>query len=227
MYGCESWTVKKVEHQRIDAFELWCWRRLLRVPWTARRSGQSILKDISSDQSLSRVRLFATPWVTACQASLSITITQSSLRLTSIESIMPSSHLIFWCPLLLCPQSLPASGTFPMSQLFTSDDQNTGASASASVLPTSIQGWFHLRFPGLISFPRDFQESSPAPQFKGINSLVLCLLYGPALPIVHDHHSFDYTDLCQQNAVSVFNILSRFVIAFLPSSNHLRISWLQ
>ena len=47
MYGCESWTIKKVEHQRIDAFELWCWRRLLRVPWTARRSNQSILKDIS------------------------------------------------------------------------------------------------------------------------------------------------------------------------------------
>ena len=47
MYGCESWTVKKVEHQRIDAFELWCWRRLLRVPWTARRSNQSILKEIS------------------------------------------------------------------------------------------------------------------------------------------------------------------------------------
>ena len=44
MYGCESWTVKKVEHQRIDAFELWCWRRLLRVPWTARRSNQSVLK---------------------------------------------------------------------------------------------------------------------------------------------------------------------------------------
>ena len=47
MYGCESWTVKKVECQKIDAFELWCWRRLLRVPWTARRSNQSILKDIS------------------------------------------------------------------------------------------------------------------------------------------------------------------------------------
>ena len=47
MYGCERWTVKKAEHQRIDAFELWCWRRLLRVPWTARRSNQSILKDIS------------------------------------------------------------------------------------------------------------------------------------------------------------------------------------
>ena len=47
MYGCESWTIKKAEHQRFDAFELWCWRRLLRVPWTARRSNQSILKEIS------------------------------------------------------------------------------------------------------------------------------------------------------------------------------------
>ena len=52
MYGCESWTIKKTEHQRIDAFKLWCWRRLLRVPWTARRSNQSILKEISPEYSL-------------------------------------------------------------------------------------------------------------------------------------------------------------------------------
>ena len=52
MYGCESWTIKKAEHRRIDAFELWCWRRLLRVPWTARRSNQSILKEISPGCSL-------------------------------------------------------------------------------------------------------------------------------------------------------------------------------
>ena len=52
MYGCESWTIKKAEHQRIDAFELWCWRRLLRVPWTARGSNQSILKEISLEYSL-------------------------------------------------------------------------------------------------------------------------------------------------------------------------------
>ena len=52
MYGCESWTIKKVEHLRIDAFELWCWRRLLRVPWAARRSNQSILKEISPEYSL-------------------------------------------------------------------------------------------------------------------------------------------------------------------------------
>ena len=57
MYGCESWTVKKAEHQRIDAFELWCWRRLLRVRWTARRSTQSILKEISPEYSLEGLML--------------------------------------------------------------------------------------------------------------------------------------------------------------------------
>ena len=57
MYGCESWTVKKAKHRRIDVFELWCWRRLLRVPWTARRSNQSILKDISPEYSLAGLML--------------------------------------------------------------------------------------------------------------------------------------------------------------------------
>ena len=57
MYGCESWTIKKAEHQRIDAFELWCWRRLLRVPWTARRSNQSILKEINPEYSLEGLML--------------------------------------------------------------------------------------------------------------------------------------------------------------------------
>ena len=57
MYGCESWTVKKAEHRKVDAFELWCWRRLLRVPWTARRSNQSILKEISPEYSLEGLML--------------------------------------------------------------------------------------------------------------------------------------------------------------------------
>ena len=56
-YGCESWTIKKAEHQRINAFELWCWRRLLRIPWTARRSNQSILKEISPEYSLEGLML--------------------------------------------------------------------------------------------------------------------------------------------------------------------------
>ena len=57
MYGCESWTIKKTERRRIDAFELWCWRRVLRVPWTARRSNQSILKEISPEYSLEGLML--------------------------------------------------------------------------------------------------------------------------------------------------------------------------
>ena len=57
MYGCESWTIKKAEHRRIDAFELWCWRRLLRVPWTAKRSYQSILKEINREYSLEGLML--------------------------------------------------------------------------------------------------------------------------------------------------------------------------
>ena len=65
MYGCESWTMKKAEHQRIDAFELWCWRRLLRVPWTASRCNQAILKEISPEYSLEGLRLILKlqiPW---------------------------------------------------------------------------------------------------------------------------------------------------------------------
>ena len=59
MYGCESWTIKKAEHQRIDSFELWCWRSFLRVPWTARRSNQSILKEIMPEYSLEGLMLEA------------------------------------------------------------------------------------------------------------------------------------------------------------------------
>ena len=105
----------------------------------------------SSVQSLSRVRLFATPWITAHQASLSITNSRSSLTLTSIELMMPSSHLILCCPLLLCLLSFPASGSFQMSQFFASGGQSIGVSASASVLPMNIQDWFPLGLTGWIS----------------------------------------------------------------------------
>ena len=97
----------------------------------------------------SRVWLFVTPWTAAHQSSLSFTISQSLPKFMFISSVMPSSHLILWCPLLLLRSIFPRSRTFPMSQLFASVDQNTGA--SASVLPMSIQGWFPLRLTGLIS----------------------------------------------------------------------------
>ena len=89
----------------------------------------------SSVQLLSRVRLFATPWITAHQASLSITICWSSLRLTSIESMMPSSHLILGRPLLLLSPIPPSIRVFAMSQLFAWGGQSTGVSALASFLP--------------------------------------------------------------------------------------------
>ena len=100
-------------------------------------------------QSLSRVQLFRTPWTAAHEASLFFTLSWSLLKLMSIESVMPSNHLILSCLLLFCPQSFPASGSFPMSQLFPSS--GPGALASASVLAVNIQDWFPLELTGLIS----------------------------------------------------------------------------
>ena len=97
------------------------------------------------------VRLFATPWIAAHQASLFITNSQSSPKLMSIKSVMPFSHLILCCPLPLCPQSLPASEYFPMSQLFTWGGQSTGASALASFLPKKSQGGSPSEWTGWIS----------------------------------------------------------------------------
>ena len=105
----------------------------------------------SSVQSLSHVRLFATPWIAACQASLSITNSQSSLRFTSIESVIPSSHLILCRPFSSCPQSLPASESFPMSQLFAWGGQSTEVSALASFPPKKSQGWSPSEWTGWIS----------------------------------------------------------------------------
>ena len=116
---------------------------------------------LSSVQSLSHVRLFATPWTAACQASLSITNSQRSLKFMSIELVMPSNLLIFVVPFSSCLQSLPASGSFPVSQFFTSGGQSIGVSASASVLPTNIPlgliGWISLQSKG---FARVFSNTT-------------------------------------------------------------------
>ena len=89
--------------------------------------------------SLSRVQLSVTPWTAAQQASLSFTISWSLLRFMSIKLMMPSKHLILCHTPLLLPSIFPASGSLPMSQLFTSDDRSIGASASTSVLPMNVQ----------------------------------------------------------------------------------------
>ena len=102
--------------------------------------------NIYSAQSLSRVQLFATPWTAACQASLSITNSQSLLRFMSIESVMPSNHLILCCPLLLLSSIFPSIRVFPVSQVFTSDVQSIGVLSLASVLLMNTQDWSPLEW---------------------------------------------------------------------------------
>ena len=106
---------------------------------------------LSSVQSLSRVQLFVTPWNAARQASLSITNSQNLLKLMSIESVMPSNHLILCRPLLFPPSIFPSIRCFPINQFFASSGQNIGVSASASILPMNIQDWFPLGLTGLSS----------------------------------------------------------------------------
>ena len=105
----------------------------------------------SSVQSLSRVQLSATPWTEARQASLSITNSQSLLKLMSIESVMHPTISSSVVPFSSCLQSFPALGSFQMSQLVSSGGQSVGASPSTSVLPMNIQGWFPLGWMGWIS----------------------------------------------------------------------------
>ena len=105
------------------------------------RKQQNSVKQFSSVQSC---LTFADPWTATRQASLSITNSRSLLKLMFIELLMPSNHLILCYPLSSCLQSFQASGSFSMSQFFTSGGQSIGVSASASVLPINIQDWFPL-----------------------------------------------------------------------------------
>ena len=163
---------------------------------------------IRSDQSLNHVRLFATPWITARQASLSNTNSWSSLRLTSIGSVMPSSHLILYRPLLLLPSIFPSIRVFSNESALCIRWPKYW-SFSFSISPTN-------EHPELISFRMDWLdllagqgtlESCPTPQFKSINSSVLSFFHSPTLTFIHDHwknHSLDFMHLCWQSNISTF-----------------------
>ena len=141
----------------------------------------------SSVQSLSQVWLFVIRWTAARQASLSITKSLCSPKPMSIESVMPSSHLILYHPFLLLPSIFPSIRGFPMNQLFTWCGQSIGVSASASVLPMNTQDWSPLQSKGL---SRVFSNT----QFKSIHSSVLSFPYSLTLTFIHDHwknHSFN------------------------------------
>ena len=143
-----------------------CWMK------GVKKGPQIVIFQFSSFQSLSRVWLFVTPWTAARQASLSITNSQSLFKIMSIESVMPSNHLILCRPLFLLPSIFPSIRVFPLNHFFTSGGHSIGVSASASALPMNIQDWFPSWW--MVGSPcresRDSQESSPTPQFKNINS---------------------------------------------------------
>ena len=164
--------------------------------WKAKKSTCSVFTCISlSVQLLSRVQLFATPWITARQASLFITNSRSSLKLTSIELVMPSSHFILCCPLLLLPWISPSIRVFSSESTLRMRWPKY-RNFSFSISPSK-------EHPGLISFRVDWldllavqgtQESSPTPQFKSTNSSVLSFLHSPTLTSIHDYwknHTLD------------------------------------
>ena len=149
----------------------------------------------------------------------------------SILWMMLSNYPILCCPFSSCPQSFPASGSFPMSRVFTLGGQSIGASASASVLPMNIQGWLPLGLPGFISL-----MSKGCSRVFSSTSLKASILWHSAFFMVQLSHLYVTAGkniaLSIQIFVSkvislVFNTLSRFVVAFLPRSKGLLISWLQ
>ena len=154
-----------------------------------------VVYQLSSVQSLSRVRLFATPWIAAHQASLSITNSWSSPKLLSIELVMPSTHLILCCSLLLLPLIPPSVWIFSNESTLHMRWPKYW-SFSFSISPSK-------EHPGLISFRMDWLDllavqgtlkSPPTPQFKSINSSALSFLHSPILTSIHDHrknHSLD------------------------------------
>ena len=171
------------------------------------------------------------PWIAAGQASLSITFSRSSLKLTSIRSVMPSSHLILCRPLLLLPPLPPSIRVFSSESTLRMRWPKYW-SFSFSINPSK-------EHPGLISFRMDWldllavqgtQESSPTPQFQSVNSSELSFLHSPTLTSIHDY--WKTIALTRQTFVGkvmslLLNMLSRLVITFLPRSKHLLISWLQ
>ena len=145
-------------------------------------------------QSLSRVRLFATPWTAAHQASLSITNSHSLLKLMSIKSLMLSNHLIL-CHLLLLLPSVFSSIRVNSCESLLHIRWTTYWSFSFSISPSNeYSGLISFRFDWLDLLAEDSQECSPKPQFKSINSLALSFLYSPTLTSINDYwknHSFD------------------------------------
>ena len=151
----------------------------------------------------------------------SLTVSRSLLKLMSVELMLPSNHLIPCCPFSSYPQSIPASGSFPMTRLFTSGSQSIGALASAAVLPMNIQGWFPLGLTGLVSLlskglSRVFSSTTvwnhiQCSAFFMVQFSHLYMTTGKTIALTI------WASVSQVMPL-LFNVLSRFVITFLPRS---------
>ena len=221
---------------QVNQWLFWKWgkksSKVIEVLYERRFSNLKALVLSSSVQSLSRVQLFVTPWIAACQASLSITNSRSSPRLTSIESVMPSSHLILCCPLLRLPQIPPSIRVFS-SEFTLRMRWPKYWTFSFSIIPSK-------EIPGLISFRMDWLDllavQGTLKSLLQHHSSKASILQHSAFFTVQLSHPYMTTGktIALTRRISVgkvmsllLNMLSRLVITFLPRSKRLLISWLQ
>ena len=194
--------------------------------------GRKVMTNFSSVQSLSRVWILVTPWTAACQASLSITNSQSLLKLLSIESAMPLNHLILCRPLLLLPSIFPSIRFFSDESVlhirwpkyWSFSFSISPSNEYSGLIPLGLTGWISL------------QSKGPWRVYSNITSSKASILWHSAFLMVQLSHPYMTTRktiaLTRQSFVGkimslIFNMLSRLVIAFLPRSKSLLISWLQ
>ena len=191
-----------------------------------------MFSSVQSVQSLSHVQLFVTPWTAACKASLSITNSWSQLKLMSIESVMPSNHLILCCPLLLLPSIFSSISVFSNESVlhirwpkYWSFNFSISPSNEYSGLISFRTDWFDL-----LAVQGTLKSLLTTTQFKSIKSSPLSFHYGPTLTSIHDdwkNHSFDKITFVSKVMSLLLNMLSRLVITFLLRSKCRLISWLQ
>ena len=184
----------------------------------------------SSVQSFSRVQLFGTPWIAARQASLSITNSRSWLKLISIKSVMPSSHLIHCCPLLLLPPIPPSIRVFSNESTLRMRWPKYWSFSWSWNLPINTQDWSPLGWTGWISLPSKGLRVFSNTTFKSINSSALSFLHSPlSYPYMTTGKTIALTRWTFVGKVMslLFNMLSRLVITFLSRSKCLLILLLQ